>query len=149
METVAESGKGEWSPVSKHQIQPGCGEWAGWRGTGQPNLTRETKLSGANGDRENSIFLVQLTTSRIGNHTRLIPNLLKVTTTHTHHIISALWLQQKNSSVSRLCRPRAEIPLYLWAFTLSFTKHYALYRCLQVWIINSNVVWLESCTFLK
>ena len=26
METVAESGKGGWSPVSKHQIQPGCGE---------------------------------------------------------------------------------------------------------------------------
>ena len=26
METVAESEKGEWSPVSKHQIQPGCRE---------------------------------------------------------------------------------------------------------------------------
>ena len=26
METVAESGKGGLSPVSKHQIQPGCGE---------------------------------------------------------------------------------------------------------------------------
>ena len=44
----------KWSPVSKHQIQPGCGERAGSRGTGRPNLTRETKLSGANGDRENS-----------------------------------------------------------------------------------------------
>ena len=28
---------------------------------GRPNLTRETKLSGANGDRENSVFPVQLT----------------------------------------------------------------------------------------
>ena len=26
MKTVAESGEGGWSPVSKHQIQPGCGE---------------------------------------------------------------------------------------------------------------------------
>jgi len=56
METVAESGKGEWSPVSKHQIQPGCGERVDWRGTGRPNLTRETKLSGGNNDRENSVF---------------------------------------------------------------------------------------------
>ena len=41
-----------WSTVSKHQIQPGCGEWAGWGWTGPPNLTRETKLSGAKGDRK-------------------------------------------------------------------------------------------------
>ena len=90
METVAESGKGKWSPISKHQIQPGCGERAGWRGTGRPNLTRDTKLSGANGDRENSVFPVQLTTSRIGNHTWLRPSLLKVMTTytriHTHSV---------------------------------------------------------------
>ena len=33
---------------------------------------------------ENSVFRVQLTTSRIGNHTRLMANLLKVMTTHTH-----------------------------------------------------------------
>ena len=26
METEAEIGREEWSPVSKHQIQPGCGE---------------------------------------------------------------------------------------------------------------------------
>ena len=44
--TVPESGQGEWSPVSKHRIQHGCGEWAGWRGTGRPNLSRETKLPG-------------------------------------------------------------------------------------------------------
>ena len=40
------------------------------------------KLSGTNGDRENSVFLVPLTTSRIGNHTRLMSSLLKVMTTH-------------------------------------------------------------------
>ena len=39
---------------------------------GRPNLSRETKFSGANGDREIFIFPVQLTTSRIGILTRLI-----------------------------------------------------------------------------
>ena len=81
METVAESGK-RGSGVS--QVVPDSA-W-GWRmsgltrdGIAEPN-SRKTKLSGTNGDRENPIFLVQLTTSRIGNHTRLMPNLLKVTT---------------------------------------------------------------------
>ena len=40
---------------------------------GPPNPSRETKFSGANGDREIFIFPVQLATSRIGNLTRLIP----------------------------------------------------------------------------
>ena len=39
---------------------------------GLPNPSRETKFSGANGDRKKIIFPVQLTTSRIGNLTRLI-----------------------------------------------------------------------------
>ena len=39
-------------------------------GTAEPS--RETKFSGANEDREKNIFLVQLTTSRMGNLTRLI-----------------------------------------------------------------------------
>ena len=39
---------------------------------GLPNLSREAKFSGAKGDREIFIFPVQLTTSRIGNLTRLI-----------------------------------------------------------------------------
>ena len=30
--------------------QHGFGKRAGWRGTTQPNLSRESKLSGANGD---------------------------------------------------------------------------------------------------
>ena len=37
-----------------------------------PNPSRETKFSGANGDREMFIFPVQLTTSRIGSLTWLI-----------------------------------------------------------------------------
>ena len=49
-------------------------------GTGRSNPSRETKLSGANGDREMLIFPVQLTTSRIGNLTRLI----YVMTIHTY-----------------------------------------------------------------
>ena len=40
--------------------------------TGLPNPSRETKFPGANADREIFIFLVQLTTYRIGNLTRLI-----------------------------------------------------------------------------
>ena len=49
--------------------------WAGWRGTGLPNPSRETKFSGANADRETSISPFQLTTSRIGNLARLIHTL--------------------------------------------------------------------------
>ena len=44
--------------LSVHQIQP---EGAGRRGTGRPNPSRETKFSGANGNREMLIFFVQLT----------------------------------------------------------------------------------------
>ena len=42
---------------------------------GLPNPSRKTKFSGANGDREIFIFPVQLTTGRIGNHTRLVHTL--------------------------------------------------------------------------
>lgn len=42
-------------PWRKHQmIQPGYGEWVGWRETGGPNPTPETKLSGAKGHREDT-----------------------------------------------------------------------------------------------
>ena len=44
-------------------------------GTADPS--RETKLSGANADREILIFPVQLTTCRIGNLTRLIHTLAR------------------------------------------------------------------------
>ena len=65
------------NPVtSKHQIQPEYRKWAGWRGTGRLNPSRETKFSGTYGDRKIFIFPVQLTTSRIDNLTRLIHTLL-------------------------------------------------------------------------
>ena len=47
---------------------------------GLPNPSRETKFSGANADSEILFFPVQLTTSRIGNLTRLIHTLLYVMT---------------------------------------------------------------------
>ena len=40
------------------------------------NPSRETKFSGTHGDREIVNFYIQLTTSRIGNLTRLIHTLL-------------------------------------------------------------------------
>ena len=54
---------------------------------GLPKPSRETLFSGANGDREFFIFPVQLTTSRIGNLTRLILSLAiksYVMTIHTY-----------------------------------------------------------------
>ena len=52
-------------------------EIAGLRGTGLPNPSSETKFSGSNGEMEISIFPVQLTTSMIGNLTRLIDTLAR------------------------------------------------------------------------
>ena len=52
-------------------------------GTERPNPSCETKFSGANGDREVLFFLVQLTTSSIGNLTRFIHILLYVLTIYT------------------------------------------------------------------
>ena len=53
MDAATEIGR---NPVSKHQIQAEYGELAGLRGTGRPNPSRETKFSGANGDRKIFIF---------------------------------------------------------------------------------------------
>ena len=54
-------------------------------------ISRETKFSGANGDRDIFIFPVQLTASRIGNLTRLI-HTLAICDKHTYiyYISSAL-----------------------------------------------------------
>ena len=43
---------------------------------GRPDPSGETNVIGANGDREIFIFPVQLTTSRIGDLTRLVYTLL-------------------------------------------------------------------------
>ena len=71
MDAAAELGR---NPVSNHQIQPEYGY--GQADAGRDCRTRlETKFSGANADRGIFIFPVQLTTSRIGNLTRLIHTL--------------------------------------------------------------------------
>lgn len=45
----------------------------------------DTKVSGTNRDsRGTFIFLLQLATGRIGNHTWLMSNMLKVITIHTY-----------------------------------------------------------------
>ena len=55
--------------------------------TGLPNLSRETKFSGANADRETLFSPVQLTTCRIGNLTRLIHTLaICVTIIHGYDV---------------------------------------------------------------
>ena len=70
MDAAAEIGR---NPVSKHQIQPECGDEQADAGRDcRTNPSCETNFSGANGDTEIFIFPVQLTTSRIGNLTRLI-----------------------------------------------------------------------------
>ena len=53
MDAAAEIGR---NPVSKHRIQLEYGEFAGLRGTGRPNPSRETNFSGANEDRGKNIF---------------------------------------------------------------------------------------------
>ena len=51
---------------------------------GLPNPSRETKFSGASVDREIFIFPVLLTTSRVGDLTRLIHTLAICVTIHTY-----------------------------------------------------------------
>ena len=57
---------------------------------GLPNPSRETNFSGTNADKEILIFPVQLTTSRIGNLTRLTHTLAMCVTRryfqHAHFI---------------------------------------------------------------
>ena len=55
---------------------------------GRPNLYREGRFPGANGNsRDKFIFFVRLTTSKICNHTWLIRTLLKSLTIHTHKML--------------------------------------------------------------
>ena len=78
MDAAAELGR---NPVSKHQIQPEL-SMETRDGTAEP-VSRDQILRHARGQ-GNIIFPVQLTTSRIGNLTRLIHTLLYVMTIHTY-----------------------------------------------------------------
>ena len=73
---------------------------------GLPNPSRETKFSGANGDREIFIFPVQLTTSRIDKLIRLIHALAICTSLHTYistltQVVHVVHIFSKRLSVSR------------------------------------------------
>ena len=59
------------------------------RGTRLLNPSRETKFSGANVDKKIFIFSVQLTTSRIGNLTRLIHTLAICANSVTIHTLGS------------------------------------------------------------
>ena len=85
METIAESGKGSPVKVSTRFSLGVENERAdaGRDGTAEPN-SQDQILRSERGQGENPVFPVQLTTSMIGNHTRLMPILLKVMTTHTN-----------------------------------------------------------------
>ena len=86
MDAAVDIGK---NPVKKHQIQPEYGDKQTDAGR-DCRARRETKFSCANGDRELFIFPVQLTTSRIGNLTRLIHTLAICVTIHTY--IIPMWI---------------------------------------------------------
>ena len=79
MDAAAELGR---NPVSKHQIQPEYGDERADARRVRP-VSRDQILRHARGQ-GNIIFPVQLTTSRIGNLTRLIHTLLYVMTIHTY-----------------------------------------------------------------
>ena len=71
VDAVAES---ERNPVRKHQThQPECGDEQANNGTGRPNLSRETKFSGANGDGGK---IISLLLSSLPRTSRMIVNLL-------------------------------------------------------------------------
>ena len=94
MDAAAELGR---NPVSKHQIQPEYGDEQADAGR---DASRETKFSGTHGNMGISIFPVQLTTSRIGNLTRLIHTLLYVMTMHTYILSSPLSLSKIRRNAS-------------------------------------------------
>ena len=81
MDAVSESGK---NPVGKHHVYSLSVEngWAGAERDGTAEPVSQGQLLKRERDREIFIFPVQLTTDRIGNHTRLIHTLLKVMAIH-------------------------------------------------------------------
>ena len=88
MDAAAELGR---NPVSKHQIQPEYGdEQADANGANEP-VSRDQILRHARGQ-GNINFPVQLTTSRIGNLTRLIYTLRYLMTIHIT-LLAKIWCQ--------------------------------------------------------
>ena len=102
MDAAAELGR---NPVSKqHHIQPGYGDEQADAGRDcRTNQSLETKFSGANGDSEIFVLPVQLTTSRIGNLTWLILNIVICVAIHTSHklLLSLVGIQEYRLSALR------------------------------------------------
>ena len=96
-----------WNPVSKHQIQPKCGEMSRMTRDGTAELVSRYQIlrRKLNGDREIFIFPVQLTTNRIGNLTRLIHTLLYVMTIHTYNsrVCCNVLILCKNTNNTQIC----------------------------------------------
>ena len=84
MNIAAEIGR---NPVSKHQIQPEYGDEQADAGRDcQTRLVRPDSQA-RTGISAKYIFFVQLTTSRIGNLTRLVDTLAKCVTIYTYILI--------------------------------------------------------------
>ena len=79
-----------------------------------PNPSRETKFSGANANREISIFPIMLTTSRIGNLTQLIHTLAPYMSTFfsTNIVISTAVIDTSSKlqlAVVNFCTTMSEV----------------------------------------
>ena len=104
------------------------------------NPSRETRFSGANGDREMFIFPVQLTTSRVGNLTRLIHTLLYVMTIHTY----------ENTKRLAFDRPRAgylsprSLPLQAQYAEAVSQKHAPKHAAKKYTAVNMNLLKLTQ-----
>ena len=90
---------------------------------GRPSPPRETKFSGANGDREMFIFTLELTTSRIGNVARLIHTLLFERTNESYQdllrIDSIISLAADGPQLARSpIPPIATLPSCLWSLRI-------------------------------
>ena len=79
-------------------------------GTAEP-VARDQILRHARGQ-GNTIFPVQLTTSRIGNLTRLIHTLLYVMTIHTYILCSAFGLIVSEKKTEKMCVPLSHTHAY-------------------------------------
>ena len=88
-----------------------------------PNPSRETKLSGANADKEISIFAVELTTCRNGNLNRLIHTFAICVTIRTLRLMEKGFVAQYVNSLDTkdmreaqavgLCSASQSVAIYL------------------------------------
>ena len=82
--------------------------------------TRTNNSSGTNGDREIFIILVQLTTSKMGNLTRLVHTLLYVMTIQYIHTYIHIYIHIYVSSKNIICIADHRAVWYFFSFSFSF-----------------------------